>query len=1166
MKLIKTLVSAFVFLGILSSLAWGQSLPADLSPEDSLTRYAREKPGEGEAPSLIAGSSYAFSPQSGVGLEDMSAGTTQLIGGSADNENSVVAPIGFLFRFDGAYYTTFGANANGLIKLGGATTTTNSVNSAGSVTNAPKIMPYWDDLCVGSSGKVHYKTTGPQHAHKLIIEWKNAKITRGGGCDGSGSGTFQLWLYERTGIVQFVYGSGIVAAAATNGGYTVGLQSDTATNFASVTTASGTVDYVNPNNTQMDAIAAGTSYSFTPNMPATPTGGSAAPAPTTVTLNWTDNATNETGYVVMRTTDQVNFYFVGFLAANSATFTDTGLEPSTQYSYYIDAISEGAFSDDLIVPVTTSAPTSVSSTASGGLWSSPATWSNGIVPGVNDNVTIASGATVIIDTAATAGSVTLGTTGSRALPKWLSPEGGSPARLTFEETAAHTLTVKHDISIGSNDVFATGGGSANQHVVSIGGSVINNGTLDLSTNNNQAGATLNFTGPDNATFGGTGAVTDVFLITMNKDSVNATVELGTVNFTVQGSIADSAGSGYLYLLGGTFKISGTFTGAYKTFPVAAYDIPATAGFWLNNPNYTVTAQSGSGIIRGAFRMSAGTLNAGTAAGQGFSVNGLSAIVEGGKINSTGFLGFGADNLIISGGTMTACTIGPVFNCTVGLSRQHIGTPVTLSGGEFVLQNSGHASFSFELSDLPNIRGTTLRFGNALTNGPGTYTTLGIMPNVIIDTSSGSAQSLISNEFATHVNNLNIGQGGAFQFPGLSIHGTTIVNNGVLKSTTSGHLEFDDLTGTTDITYTGTGTMVGIVQQMNIRAHSMTFDPAMGNLSTYHLRVTNAALHNINRVTVGKHDNTASRVEVFDGATFDTTPDYDLGPNGQQLFYRGTNTMGPEVNADRVLSALSFTGPGFLTLAGGDLATLSLQFASSAVILTGPHTLSAQLSLGPASPNGYVDGNLRMQFGAGHANNNFDFPVGQNGASPVRVRPVSIGANTALTIRAVDMTLPGLLPSVSASRYWTITEEGSIVAQLTFTPNPTDLNGNPANYKTYRSNGGPPVLVTDMNIDALTGDWGRGLADPGPVTVSGNVTTATGQPIRNATVTISGGGLPSPMVTATGNFGTFAFSGLQAGQTYTVQVSAKRYRFTPSSQVVSVNSNVTNVNFAANAEE
>src|ERR1043165_7366608 len=125
-------------------------------------------------------------------------------------------------------------------------------------------------MWTGSNGKIHFKVVGAAPSRKLVIEWLNEQIPRVGPAT-AGAGTFQVWLFETSGVIQFVYGNGI-AVNSTNGGYTVGLQSGVATNFASVTTSSGTVSYTTANRTQTDAITSGTAYNFTPNTPTAPTG------------------------------------------------------------------------------------------------------------------------------------------------------------------------------------------------------------------------------------------------------------------------------------------------------------------------------------------------------------------------------------------------------------------------------------------------------------------------------------------------------------------------------------------------------------------------------------------------------------------------------------------------------------------------------------------------------------------------------------------------------------------------------------------------------------------------------------------------------------------------------------------------------------------------------
>ncbi|MEQ1607114.1 MAG: MBG domain-containing protein [Pyrinomonadaceae bacterium] len=78
-----------------------------------------------------------------------------------------------------------------------------------------------------------------------------------------------------------------------------------------------------------------------------------------------------------------------------------------------------------------------------------------------------------------------------------------------------------------------------------------------------------------------------------------------------------------------------------------------------------------------------------------------------------------------------------------------------------------------------------------------------------------------------------------------------------------------------------------------------------------------------------------------------------------------------------------------------------------------------------------------------------------------------------------------------------------------------------------------------------------------VRVSGRVTTAGGQALRNATVILTDSEGNRRTVT-TGSFGIYTFDDVEAGQTYVVGVQAKRYRFV--SRVVNVTDNVSDVNF------
>lgn len=80
-----------------------------------------------------------------------------------------------------------------------------------------------------------------------------------------------------------------------------------------------------------------------------------------------------------------------------------------------------------------------------------------------------------------------------------------------------------------------------------------------------------------------------------------------------------------------------------------------------------------------------------------------------------------------------------------------------------------------------------------------------------------------------------------------------------------------------------------------------------------------------------------------------------------------------------------------------------------------------------------------------------------------------------------------------------------------------------------------------------------------VSIGGNVKTPNGNGIRNVIVTLTDA-YGSSRSTVTGSFGTYRFTNVEVGQTYILKVSAKKYSFTNPTQVVSVNDELTGLDF------
>src|SRR4051812_505565 len=130
----------------------------------------------------------------------MSSGTSQLTPANVDAYASAFNDIGFDFWYDGVRYTRFSVNSDGLCHLGTPQVSTSSSNSLGNTSDAPKIVAYWDDLLLGTNGKVHYKIVGSSPNRRLVIEWLNEQIPRNI-LNSPGAGTFQMWLFESTGMI-----------------------------------------------------------------------------------------------------------------------------------------------------------------------------------------------------------------------------------------------------------------------------------------------------------------------------------------------------------------------------------------------------------------------------------------------------------------------------------------------------------------------------------------------------------------------------------------------------------------------------------------------------------------------------------------------------------------------------------------------------------------------------------------------------------------------------------------------------------------------------------------------------------------------------------------------------------------------------------------------------
>ncbi len=88
-----------------------------------------------------------------------------------------------------------------------------------------------------------------------------------------------------------------------------------------------------------------TTTTTAPAVPSDPSGLTAtATSGSTVDLGWTDNSSNETGFKIFRSTDNISFSELASVAVNLTSYSDLGLISGTTYYYKVLAINSGVSS------------------------------------------------------------------------------------------------------------------------------------------------------------------------------------------------------------------------------------------------------------------------------------------------------------------------------------------------------------------------------------------------------------------------------------------------------------------------------------------------------------------------------------------------------------------------------------------------------------------------------------------------------------------------------------------------------------------------------------------------------------------------------------------------------------------------------------------------------
>lgn len=237
--------------------------------------------------------------------------------------------------------------------------------------------------------------------------------------------------------------------------------------------------------------------------------------------------------------------------------------------------------------------------------------------------------------------------------------------LQYEEWAACTLMVNDIIRINPGGTFRSSlTGTVTTHELILAGSIVNEGTLNFSTNTNTAGVGIIFTGAENEVFDLSDATfTNLRAgngLVLNKGTSTTSILWFIPGEPFQVLSGNSPTEGFLTITSGTFGIIGleTFNNPLFYATTGNYTIPPNGGFLLDNPNATIVGMYGTLINDGEVIIRRGTYNIGTGTGNESVTNSSGRFeMSGGNLNISGRFRIDGGDCILTGGTMNLATIG-----------------------------------------------------------------------------------------------------------------------------------------------------------------------------------------------------------------------------------------------------------------------------------------------------------------------------------------------------------------------------------------------------------------------------------------------------------------------------------------------------------------------------
>lgn len=632
-----------------------------------------------------------------------------------DDNRSFPVDIGFDFWYDGVRYTQVSISTNGYVDFsssiadGGPTGGPYGYANTRFTSNSGTFLalaPIYDDMTtqgavnpLGNSIRTLLSGVAPNRI--LTIEWYNMAVYQ----NTTPSLNFQVKLHETTGQIEYLYGT--MNAGTATFSYTCGINaasisaSPTAAELKCQQTANSTTFNNGVQNNLSVMPTTNSQLVFTPPVPTPPSGALtfSGVQMSQMTLNFPNWATNEVGYVIYVSTDNINFDFIAQTAANATSATITGLYSGTTYYWRVYAVTEGCLSTTFLSGTQATLPGTTFISVVTGNWGTGTTWNTGTVPGPNDNVIIANGHTVTVNANASCHNILIN-------------QGGAASVLQVGNNAtSRTLTINGNVTIGINGKFMATIASNTAHMINLYGNITNNGIVDFSSDPNSF-CNVSFLHPyATQLVNGTGVTNRYNLITVNKGTdITRIVEIQTSTFV--------AAAGFLTLTNGTLKISTTGAVTITPFNITS-SIPSSCRLWLNSSSLTVNTTGGNINLFGQLQVTSGTMNIGNAANNCLMSNGGLFTMDGGTVTIAGrFDRLNTATLTrftITNGTLILNSVGSTSTTNAPFMMDINGSQFYQSGGTIIIRRSGTGNLGFLCTggNINSVTGGTLQIGDAL---------------------------------------------------------------------------------------------------------------------------------------------------------------------------------------------------------------------------------------------------------------------------------------------------------------------------------------------------------------------------------------------------------------------------------------------------------------------